>query len=301
MIYLYIHIALSAIIAIISSLILKDRFKVNIFLFFISIFTINFCLPFIGYIATLLLSPVIAYTPKKRYLHQIKHFNKDEFFSNPYPKVKRVFGEGAVVSLVTDPNNHSPNKMKALVFMAQHPNIQTHKLIKELLSDRDNEIRLYSFSILNSKEQQLNNQINHLSQLINESKNEEEKSSLSLDIAQNYWEFIYQGLTEEENIPIIVDRIEYFAKESLKSNKNKATAQLLLAKSYFTIKNYTKALNYFNESLKSGIPKIKILPYLAEIAYEKRDFIEVKKLMQELKTKETHPTIEPIKSIWSLT
>jgi len=300
MIYLYIHIALSAIIAIISSLILKDRFKYNFILLLISIFIINFCLPIVGYIATLLLSPIITYTYKKKYLHQIKHFNKDEFLSNPYPKVKRVFGEGAVVSLVTDPNNHSPNKMKSLVFMSQHPNIQTHKLIRELLSDKDNEIRLYSFSILNSKEQQLNDQINNLLKQIKLSKNKEEKSNLKEEVAQNYWEFINQGLTEPKNIPIIVERIKHFAQKALKNSKNKAPILLILAKSYFAIKDYSKALDFFNEALKAGIPKIKVLPYLAEIAYEKRDFIEVKRLMQELKIKETHSSIIPIKNIWSL-
>ncbi len=298
--YLIIHLILSIMIALIATLILKERFKEHFLILFFSLFIFNLLLPIVAYIATIVLSPLLAYSPKKQYLHQVKHFNKEEFFSNPYPKIQRLFGESAVVSLATDPNNHSPNKMKGLVFMAKHPNRQTHMLTRGLLSDRDNEIRLYSFSLLSAKEQQLNERITQLIAELEKTADKSEQSRLKGALAENYWEFVYQGLTEAENIPIMIEKVEHFAKEALLGSQDKAPLFLLLAKSFFTHRDYTQALHYFQAALQAGIPRVRVLPYLAEIAFEKRAFKEVRHLMQELQTNEIPSRIAPLQSLWSV-
>ena len=299
--YLITHLILSFIIAFIATLLFKTKAQESPFGIFFSLLVFNLLLPFVAYIVSLLLALVVAFSKKRTYLHDVKTFNKEEFLKSPYPQVQRLFGEGAVVSLATDKDNHSPNKMKGLVFMAQNPTKQNNVLIRGLLSDQNNEVRLYSFSLLSAKEEELNKRISqHLSEL-EKSTQEYEKSNIHTKIAFLYWQFIHLGLIERENEHIMIEKVQYYAKQALSFNGQEEQASLLalLAKTHFTMKEYKEATALFYESIQAGLQKSTIIPYLTEIAFENRDFESVKALMKESTPQDKLFFTNPLYTQWS--
>jgi tetratricopeptide (TPR) repeat protein len=253
----------------------------------------------LGYIFTLIISPIYAFLSDKSYLHKVKKFDKAEIFKSKFPIVNRIFGESAVISLSKNRLEHLKNKMKGLVFMAEHPTKQNISLIKGLLSDKDNEIRLYSFAVINSLETELNKSISKTEKLYKNQKNQKLKSKYAHDLAKYYFTFIDLGLSDDEAKEMIYKEIIRYLNEALKDETNNAQNYLLFGKVSFIKKDYDKALKFFNKASENGVKKSSLLPFYAEIFYQQKRFKEIKNLFKNTTKTEISTEMIPIHNIWS--
>jgi len=296
---LMLHLLLSSTLAIVASTLLKNKYTTPFLWIFTIIFSINLIAPILGYLFTFTLTIILVWVKKKHYLHSVETFNHEEFLKNSYPQVKRIFGEGAINSLATDTQNHSPNKMKGLVFMANHPSKDNFSLIKGLLSDPNNEIRLYSFSVLANAEGELNDKISHTQQIFDATIDSLKKAKLASELAFYYWEFIHYGLSDKETNKFIMDKVTYYANFALGHHFESGKLYALLGKNAFLQKAYLDASVYFHKALKLGIKKSTIAPYLAEISFDNRKFTEVHTLLLEINPLETSALTAPLRAQWT--
>ena len=61
-----------------------------------------------------------------------------------------------------------------------------------------------------------------------------------------------------------------------------------------------KAQADYYKALSLGLPDTRVVPYLAEIAYEQRKFDEVKRLLQSLSDWQSLPKLQPVIKFWSV-
>jgi tetratricopeptide (TPR) repeat protein len=245
-----------------------------------------------------MISIALVIVKKQNYLHNVQSINQKEFLQNHFPKVHRIFGEGAITSLSTDTSNHSPNKMKGLVFISNQPVKYNFSLIKTLLSDPDNEIRLYSFSILSQAESKLNDKITQTLKELENTKNLYIRSELMETLACYHWEFIHYGLSDTETEKMILDKVIYYANLALEQQPKNARIHFLLGKVLFYQKSYVYASRYFQKALDYGIPKACYAPYLAEIAYNHKEFKNIKNLFSKMNPLETSTLIASVHKQW---
>ncbi len=294
---LILHLIVSLLSALLATQLFKIRYKGSIKTLFIFLLGFTLLLPILGCIVVLTFSILYAFVKKKSFLTQVKHFNKKEFYNNPYPQVKRIFGEGAIVDLASNQMNHSPNKMKGLVFMAENPSKKNFSLIKGLLSDPDNEIRLYSFSLLNTLETELNDKITKTLSRYEKENNPEQKAILATELASLYWEFIHYGLSDAESTKFILSKVETYAKLAL-AVKKEFTTYTILAKVAFSKNNYKKAEKLFKKALTMGASHTVVAPYLAEVAYKQGDYYEVKQQLSQISPLELTSMTAPLYRQW---
>ncbi len=266
---------------------------------YIAIFLFVSLLPILGHVVVLSLAIVYSFLGEKNYLNNISFFNSKEFLNNPYPKVKRVFGEGAISDIATNPDNQSQNKMKAALFMANHPSKTNYTMLKNLLSDQDNEVRLFSFSQLSSMERELNEKISKKLQEYNDSKDLDKKAEIASELSSLYWEFIYFGLSDEEINSIIIQKVEQYANIALKRDKDSANLYILLGKSAFFKESLDEAKEFFTKAVKLGGSKASIMPYLAEITFKEGNYDDVKKYLSLIDPSKLSSKIEPIYNQWT--
>jgi UDP-N-acetylmuramate-alanine ligase len=188
--------------------------------------------------------------------------------------------------------------MKALVFMAENLTKQNISLIKNLLSDKDNEIRLYSYSLINNMERDINENIEQKKKQLLKEVSFEKRSLLLSELATLYWEMVYYGISDGETKSFMYDKVKYYANEAMQSIKYRGPLSLLLAKVNFAEKNYSKALALFIDAIQKGMDKNTINPYLAEISFELKDFKSVKQSMQDVNQHEVSMLIDPIAQEW---
>ncbi len=296
--FIYLHILISLIIALISTFLLKNRYTKPVYTIFLLIFSFNILLPVISNIITIFISIILANTKDKKYLHNVQKFNKQEFLNNNFKVVNRIFGEAAVTKLSTNTHNNTKQKMKSLVFLSNNPDKKNFPIIKKLLRDRDNEVRLFSFSLLNSSENELNEKITSALKEFNSTKNEQKKSKVAGELAHLHWDFIYYGFASSETEDLVIKNTENFSNIALKNEIAKGETNLLLGKVQLYKKDYDNAMKSFKLAIFYGIKKSIINFYLAEIAYEKKDYLETKLLLKEIKIEETSLTTAPIHKKW---
>lgn len=297
---IYGHIFISFIISIFATLVLKNRYNTQTYKLFLILLSFNISLPIISYIITIFISTVLAYTKDKKHLKKIQKFNIEEFLNNKFPIVNRVFGEATVANISNNNHNNSAQKMKSLVFLSNNPDKKNFPIIKKLLSDKDNEIRLFSFSLLNSFENELSSKITSKLEEFKNEKNEKKRSIIAGELANLNWDFIYYGFSNLETEELLIKNTEHFLDIALKNEEEKGIQNLLLGKVQLYKKDYDKASKSLKLAVFYGVKKSIANFYLAEIAYEKKAYLEVKSLLKEIKTIETSIATAPIHKQWIL-
>jgi hypothetical protein len=280
LIYLGIHFIASLILSIILTPVfmivnykktyLKNKefsfFPIFLFIFSSSILGILFAFIFIIYV----------FFKKYKFLNTKGIVNS--FDDVDIPKVKAKLGAGALNNFE---NVHSVVKFNVLNYIKDNNVGSKGSILKIALSDNDDEIRLYSFSILSKSEDKLTNLIFENLQKLKEKKlSLEEKNKIYQTLGSVYWEFIYLQISDDnlKNYYMNLSK-EYFLK-AIEVMSDDYESLFNLGKIYLREKNLQKAEEMLLKVYKWN--KGKVIPYLAEIYFIKKEYQKTKKLIKEL-------------------
>ena len=194
--------------------------QIAIFLFSL---LFNISVPFLGYFFTLW---IFWYMVNVKYEEKILDTNildLDEF-QESFLEVERLFGEGSMINIMNNDYIPKSKKLKALSTLAAANSPMSLHVVKQTLSSKDDEIRMFGYAIINKAETAINSSINkNLAIISNEvakgaQKDEERIAFASKELAHLYWEMVYAEL----------------AHDSLKVNfLNSVIAYLEIAKEYY--------------------------------------------------------------------
>lgn len=295
-----VHGVLALIVAVISMLFLKNRFNdraIKIILFF---WVFNFVLPGIGYLMTIWIVYYLATVSYDKQLSHINYINMIEF-ENEFPEIQRIFGEGSMNNLLNNTSAPSSLKMKALVSLADNLSKSDVMLIKNALSDKNDEIRLYSFAIIDNLERGINSKIHKTLQKFLEASNEEKSMNAAGELAYLYWDMVYFELTDSNLKIFIIDEVKKYANIVLKADPHNKNMNILLGKTYMMLEEYTQSKHYFSLAVKEEKSRDFIIPYLAEIAFHQKDYKRVKTILNRTTELNTNALLHPIVAQWSRT
>jgi len=171
-------------------------------------------------------------------------------------------------------------------------------VLREAVSNSDERIRLTAYQILDRKVNELNAEIQRLEK---SAASQDSKSSATtwLQIANNYWEL----LTIEKSDPIarkqLLKKSIEAAKRSVSENEENRNAHLVLGRVCLAASDYNAAEKALMRSLALGMPRDKVVPYLAEVAYCKREFRKVHQLLRTLDDSfKQYPPLKQVAEYW---
>ena len=171
--------------------------------------------------------------------------------------------------------------------------------LKQAMRHDDERIRLTAYKTLDRKVTELNKQIQQLELCVSQGGTVESSNSW-LQIASNYWEL----LTLEKGEPVA--RKQLLSKASaaaiqavavLPINRN---AHFILGRVSLLQGDTRRANVAFERSRALGMPADKVLPYLAETAYQRHDFQRVRSLLSELDpSARVYPPLSHVTEYWA--
>ena len=201
---------------------------------------------------------------------------------------KRRFGEGAIYNITKG----SPNfKLSVLAYITKNNMPNKGEILKEALSDSNDEVRLMAFSVLSREEDKLNKVI---FEKLEELKTAKEKEKIYKDLGKLYWEFIYLGIVDENLKEFYLN----LAKENFEKSKNDYESMLYLGRIYLREKNIEKAKEMLEEVAK--VDK-KAIPYLAEVYFYERNFKKTRELMAQIDLFSINPNFYFNYKVWDET
>jgi len=173
--------------------------QVAIFLFS---FLFNISVPFLGSFFALW---IFWYMVNVKYEEKIIDTNildLDEF-QESFLEVERLFGEGSLLNIMNNEYIPRSKKLKALSTLANSHSPVNLKVVKQTLSSKDDEIRMFGYAIINKAETAINSKINKNLAVISQevaqgdAKNEERIAYAAKELAYLYWEMVYAELAHE--------------------------------------------------------------------------------------------------------
>lgn len=299
--YLYLlslHVILSLFLGYLSLIIVRKRFvvKTRRVFYFMSLF--NLSLPIVGYFATFWIAYYFKTVSYKKEVENTSFLDL-ELFGTDFIEVQRRFGEGSIQDMMLNKYVPTTKKIQALVSMAENISQENVQIIKSTLSSSDDEVRLYSFAIIDKIERSINGKIYkslHAYQHVSE---EKEQARLAKELAFLYWEMIYFELSEESLKNYLLKEVKGYIEVARTFYDDDLKLHILLGKVYMLEKDYIRASSEFtlaNQLSEEELPFVK--SYLAEINFLTGHYKVVKNIINESEGLDLNSKMYPITQQW---
>ena len=240
-------------------------------------FSFTFFIPFFGAIGMLC---SLFY-----FRHIMNWGERTEFFTVPIPNYMDEgdysfpgMGEGGAWSRLGNTSIPQDKRLKALLAVGNMPGANSSRLLQRATSDSDDEIRLLAFSLYDQREKVISRSITDAIHDIKETSDSDIRTSLCRKLAFSYWELVYNELAADTLRDFYIDQALHYAAEAISTGGNDPALSTLLGRIYLAKGETGKAEAAVNEALLLGAPKDRVLPYLAELAYTRREFSKLRKL-----------------------
>jgi hypothetical protein len=128
----------------------------------------------------------------------------------------------------------------------------------------------------------LETQIKTMTASLASAADDEERARLHLRLAQCSWELGYLGLAEGAVLDHALRSAHLHAATATELMPRHAAAEFFLGRILLHMRDPERASIAFERAMAAGYPRVKVLPFLAECAFQHRDFAGVRGLLREL-------------------
>jgi len=297
--FYFIIMAIAFLFSLLSAFILKRRFKNHLFILFLFFMMMNISLPLAGLLINVWIVYYLMAVKYKKPLDETKRIDMLEYYSQ-FPKINRIFGESSMEQMLGDEINTTSQKMKALVALSEDTRKNEIILIRNTLSDSNDEIRLFSFALIDRLERGVNAKIHQALEQYAKADNREIRARIAGELAHSYWELLYYELVDEDLKFFIAKEIKKYAKEKLSFEPDDYQINVLLGKCSLVLQEFSESKYYLEKVLTEQPKKSEYLvPYLGEIYFAERNYGKVKKLMMQASSLRINMMLNPVVELWS--
>ncbi|EKE16995.1 MAG: hypothetical protein ACD_10C00683G0002 [uncultured bacterium] len=179
-------------------------------------------------------------------------------------------------------------------------------LLRDVLSDPSEDIRLLAYGMLDSQEKHINQAIDQELKLLNSAGQTADEKNTSFTaltatrrLSDLYWELIYQELVQGDLRLYAISESARYCQQVLDHEPDNAALNLRQGRLFHALGQHEAAEQAYLRARDLGLPATRILPYLAELRFEQRDFAGAQRLMAELANWGSLPRLRPIIDYWN--
>lgn len=180
-------------------------------------------------------------------------------------------------------------------------------LLRDLLSDRDEDIRLLAYGMLDNQEKRINRAIDDELKALAKSNTGENGDAPDTEtqtrihrLSDLYWELVYQELAQGDLRDYALHQSLHYCKWGLRLVPDNAALTLRHGRLLHCLGRSNDASAEYLRALELGLTATRVIPYQAELCFEQRDYAGVRRLMQTLGNGAKPPRLQPIADYWSL-
>lgn len=265
---------------------------------FIHIFVICLFLPVVGHIIFISLILVSLAFPASTKLADSILVDNPKFASYLVSRVSHS-GGARLRARLTNQQGATEDRMAAMVAVQSLPSHITDGMLRQLLSDPNEEIRLLAYGIVDGAEKNIMKSIFLAQERLQDAVTSTEKAHANSRLAELYWELIYQNLVEGELHRYTLGQVVLYANEALKQNNKNAAMWYLLGRCALLENKPQEAQNSLRNAQLYRFPTDRLLPWLAEAAFLQREYGSIKKLLIPLGNSTAPSLLQPSVRYWS--
>lgn len=294
---LFTHALVSAVAALATYLMLPRRFQRPRFAVTLLMFAFAFVAPVIGAIGLLVMIRANLRKPVEDARFAVP-LSLDLPLYDVQSEEQHRSGQGAIRSRLSE-DVPSAVRMQSLLTLQAVPSKVSNPILEELLGDATEDVRLVAFGMLDAEEKKISKEIRH----------EFERQQRQLSKAQRYdslrrlaelnWELVYACLIQGELRQHILRQARAYVDEALALSVPTGSGLVFLqGRILLELGDAEGAERAMLRAMELGQPKTSALPYLAEIAFQRRDFSQVGLFMQQLSSLNLASRTRAVEDFW---
>jgi len=261
--------------------------------FFLSLF-----LPVAGQMLMLvqMLSQVLFFVVPRRFdaqRVQTPEFNASLVSNVSYGSAAQIKGK------LHDTGAPHDQRVSAMVAMRALPLHLTSTLLRGLLSDPQEEVRLLAYGISNTAESTLTQKIVAATRDMQAARTPAEQATCNSLLAQLHWEMVYQNLVQGELRKHTLERVEHHALAALALDGHNAAMWCVLGRCALLNHDPEHAETCLRQAQAQQYPAQRLLPWLAEAAFMKREYERIGPMLAQLQGRALSPGLQPAVQYWT--
>ncbi|CAG9168618.1 hypothetical protein LMG23992_01220 [Cupriavidus laharis] len=191
-----------------------------------------------------------------------------------------------------------PERLTALVAMQSMPARTASPVLRELLADSADDVRLLAYGMLDGAEKQLTQQILAELPRLEAAQTPAARAEVNKRLADLYWELIYQNLVQGDVYHYTASQVERHASAALEVDDTNASLWYMRGRLALVRNEPAQAREWLVRAQALGFARERVLPLLAEAAYLERDYAAVRSLMAEFDSPSPLPLMRPLLRYW---
>lgn len=191
------------------------------------------------------------------------------------------------------------DRLTALLAIQEAPARVSADLLRDLLADPVEDIRLLAYGMIDGKEKSIGVRI-----LAEEGKLEQEQTAESVygcnkRLAELYWELVYQRLVQGDMMRHACEQSRKHARQAVQVQADDAGLWFLLARIAIELREADPARESLVETERLGFPADQLVPYHAELAFIERRFHDIPGLFGRLRTPPSAIRLAAVHKYWT--
>ncbi|MEQ1662692.1 MAG: hypothetical protein ABL877_08345 [Thiobacillus sp.] len=208
-------------------------------------------------------------------------------------------GAGSLRPRLTRSDLARETRIEALLTVQHLPGNLSARLLREVLSDPVDDLRLSAYGMLDKGEKQINQKIEAALTQLEAETQPAARGRLYQRIAECYWELVYQDYAHQGELREFALQAAWrAAQDALPLCPQDADLLVLTGRVALARDQLDDAAQAFTQARALSIPNNRVLPYLAELAFMRRDFTETRTLVRALAADTRNFTTTPLIAFW---
>jgi polysaccharide biosynthesis protein PelE len=206
--------------------------------------------------------------------------------------------KGSAKVNVMDVRLSAEDRINAQLALQEAPGKISADVLRSLLTDAVEDIRLLAYGLLDGKEKKISQRIILEQDQLKTTRDPQEVYAAQRRLAELNWELIYQRMVQGDMRKYSGEQSLNHAKEALDIKPDDAGLWFLCSRVLLALDRPNDAEHALNYARALGMPDVQLLPYYAEMAFERRDFEQVHRHLNQLPEKPSSASLGAVHEYW---
>jgi hypothetical protein len=295
--YLMLHALASLLLAMTAWYFLPEKIRQPRFLISLLLFNFAFFIPLLGLPGVFFAVMVSGYRRVTKTTQPFANLVMPEFVLS-LRETEIRFSQGGIKSRLAHSGIPTPQRLQSLLALQGIPARVSSPLLQDMLGDASDDIRLVAYGLLDSREKKITAQIHRELVSLRTAESKELRLVGLRHLAELYWEMIYAGLAQGDLRVHALNQSLFYADSALKLSNHDTGLLFLKGRILLESKMYEEAKMILELAMSHGLPESRALPYIVEIAFNRRDYVTVQTLLGRLSAYQLSPIMKNAIQFW---